>query len=118
MKFNSTIDKLGLIQDCETILGMADGGISGDATLLKTFTRLMNVWYRIANIWIWKNQTDWEYDVKELFYILVNKQKTKEELNLFKKLLKEKDIELYNLIEQEIIKQATAPINSEGVSPE
>lgn len=41
---------------------MADGGISGDATLLKTFTRLMNVWYRIAVTWIWKNQTDWEYD--------------------------------------------------------
>lgn len=62
MKFNSTIDKLGIIQDCETLLGMADTEISGDATLLKVFTRLSNVWYRRVNTWIWEATGTWEYD--------------------------------------------------------
>ena len=66
MKFSDTTNKTGLIQDCETLLGMADAGISGDATLLKTFTRLLNVWYRKANMWIWEVQSYWDYDDKNL----------------------------------------------------
>jgi len=62
MTFNDTTDKLGLIQDCETVLGMADADISGDATTLKVFTRLINAWYRRVNSWVWESTGTWEYD--------------------------------------------------------
>jgi len=62
MKFSSTTNLDGLIQDCETLLGMASADISGDATTLKTFTRLINVWYRRVNSWIWESTGTWEYD--------------------------------------------------------
>ena len=62
MQFNDTTNKSGLIQDCETLLGMSDGDISGDSTLLKIFTRLINIWYRRANSWIWEVTGTWEYD--------------------------------------------------------
>jgi len=62
MEFSNINDKSGLIQDCETLLGMSDGEISGDTTLLKTFTRLINIWYRRVNSWIWEVTGTWEYD--------------------------------------------------------
>jgi len=62
MEFSNTSQLSGLIQDCETLLGMDDGTISGDSTLLKTFTRLMNAWYRRVNSWIWEVTGTWEYD--------------------------------------------------------
>jgi len=62
MKYNSTSTLDGLIQDCETLLAMSDAGISGDATLLKVFTRLINVWYRRVNSAIWDVCGTWEYD--------------------------------------------------------
>ena len=62
MKFSDTSSKTGLIQDCETLLGMEDGAISGNATLLKVFTRMINVWYRRVNSWIWNVTGTWEYD--------------------------------------------------------
>jgi len=62
MKFNSTTNLDGLIQDCETLLGMENTGISGDATLLKVFTRMINAWYRRVNSWIWDSTGTWEYD--------------------------------------------------------
>lgn len=62
MQFNDTTNKRGLIQDCETLLGMTDGDISGDTTLLETFTRMINSWYRRVNSWIWEVTGTWEYD--------------------------------------------------------
>jgi len=62
MDFSNTSSKSGLIQDCETLLGLQDGAISGDTTLLKTFTRLINIWYRRVNGWIWDVCGTWEYD--------------------------------------------------------
>jgi len=62
MLFSDTTNKRGLIQDCETLLGMEDGGISGDTTLLETFTRMINIWYRRVNSWIWEATGTWEYD--------------------------------------------------------
>jgi len=44
------------------LLGMSDGDISGDATLLKKFTTLINAWYRRVNSWIWEVTGTWEYD--------------------------------------------------------
>lgn len=62
MKFNDTTNKTGIIQDIEGLLGFADGTISGDDTMLKTFTRMINIWYRTANQWIWQVTRNWEYD--------------------------------------------------------
>jgi len=62
MQFLDTTGKTGLINDCETLLGMADAEISGDTTLLKVFTRLINVWYRRTNSWIWEATGTWEFD--------------------------------------------------------
>jgi len=62
MIFNDETNNTGLIQDCESLLGMTDTDISGDTTLLKTFTRFINVWYRRVNSWIWESTGTWEYD--------------------------------------------------------
>jgi len=62
MKFNDTTSKTGMIQECETLLGMDDGHISGNATRLKIFTRLINGRYRQVNSWIWQATGTWEYD--------------------------------------------------------
>ncbi len=62
MKFNDTTDKQGILQHCETLLGMEDAHISGDSTLLKIFTRLCNVWYRRADNWIWEADSAWQFD--------------------------------------------------------
>lgn len=45
MKFSDTSNKNGLIQDSEILLNFPDGGISGDTTLLKQFTGLINQSY-------------------------------------------------------------------------
>jgi len=42
MVFNDTSTKLGIIQRCEQWTGLGDTGISGDATLLKQFTGIVN----------------------------------------------------------------------------
>jgi len=62
MKFNDVTNNTGLIQDCESILGMEDAEISGDTTKLKNFTRFINIWYRRVNSWIWEATDTWEYD--------------------------------------------------------
>ena len=62
MKFNSTTNLDGIIQLCELFLGMTDGDISGNATLLKQFTGLINTWYRRVNSLIWEVTGTWEYD--------------------------------------------------------
>lgn len=48
MQFSDTTNKLGLIQDCEFWTGLGDTGISGTASLLKDFTRLINERYSSA----------------------------------------------------------------------
>lgn len=48
MKFNDTTNKDGLIQDCEHWTNLGDAGISGDTSLLKHFTRLLNIRYGTA----------------------------------------------------------------------
>ncbi|TQF41165.1 hypothetical protein UNPF46_08575 [Bradyrhizobium sp. UNPF46] len=45
MQFNDTTSKSGLIQEYEFWIGVPDGAISGNTTLLKMVTRLMNVRY-------------------------------------------------------------------------
>ena len=45
MQFNNTSTKQGIIQDCEFWTNLGDGAISGDATLLAIFTRLVNLRY-------------------------------------------------------------------------
>ena len=62
MQFNDTTNKNGCVQLCEMFLGMTDGDISGNATLLKQFTGLINTWYRRVNSQIWEVTGTWEYD--------------------------------------------------------
>jgi hypothetical protein len=62
MRFNDTSSKSGIIQYCEVLLGMDDGEISGNTTLLKQFTMMINAWYRRVNSWIWEATGTWEYD--------------------------------------------------------
>jgi len=64
MYFNTTAttDSVGLIQDCENMLGMTANDIAGDSVLIKRFTGDINAWYRRVNIWIWENSGAWQYD--------------------------------------------------------
>ena len=62
MLFSNTTTQSGLIQDCETLTGIGKNGISGNTDKLKEFTRLMNVWYRKADSWIWDAVGDWDFD--------------------------------------------------------
>ena len=62
MVFSDTTNKDGLIQHCELLLAMTDADISGDATLLKQFTGLVNNHYRKTNSKIWDVTGTWEYD--------------------------------------------------------
>jgi len=62
VKFNDTTGETGLIQACEDYLGFDTTGISGDASLLKRFTRMINTWYRRADSWIWEADINWEFD--------------------------------------------------------
>lgn len=64
MKFNvtSSNESGGLIQQCETLLGMDPGTISGNSSLLKIFTTNINTYYERVNSWIWESTGDWEYD--------------------------------------------------------
>lgn len=60
--FNDTSNKSGLIQLCEQYTGLGDGNISGNATLLKQFTRgINNAYQKIVTI-IFESQDDWEWD--------------------------------------------------------
>jgi len=62
MVFNDTVTKDGLIQDCEFLLSLGDGTISGNTSLLQTFTALINRAYdKTAGI-ILQFQSDWEWD--------------------------------------------------------
>jgi hypothetical protein len=45
MQYSDTTNKSGIIQDIEFLTNLGDGVISGDSTLLKQFTRLINIRY-------------------------------------------------------------------------
>ena len=64
MQFNTTAStaSVGLIQDCENLLGMSANDIAGDSVLIKRFTGDINAWYRRVNVWIWENSGAWQYD--------------------------------------------------------
>src|SRR5690349_10215151 len=61
--FSDTTNKAGLIQDCETLLGFDDAAISGNTTLLKKFTVLLNLARRKAELLILQNSSPlWKWD--------------------------------------------------------
>jgi hypothetical protein len=62
IQFSDTTNKSGIIQLVELNCGLADGGISGDSTLLKQTTALANM--ASSEVWhlIFKNNTGWIYD--------------------------------------------------------
>lgn len=62
MVFNDTTNLAGLVQDCEFTTKLGYGGISGDTTKLKEFTRLMNTWYHKVITMILMAQDEWDYD--------------------------------------------------------
>lgn len=62
MQFSDTSNKLGLIQECEDLLGFDYGDISGDTDRLDGFTRLLNEAYRLVNKKIWRYSGTWQYD--------------------------------------------------------
>jgi len=62
MQFSNTTTKDGLIQDCELILFDDYGTISGDATRLATFTRLINRAYDKAATIIMEHDNRWQWD--------------------------------------------------------
>lgn len=62
MRFSDTSSKAGMIQECETLLGMEDGWISSNDIRLKTFTRLINERKKRVNSLIWQSSAIWEYD--------------------------------------------------------
>ncbi len=62
MVFNDTSNKNGIIQKIEVLLRFQDGGISGDSTLLKQFTGLINDRYNeiCAKILSWSSGWGWD----------------------------------------------------------
>lgn len=62
MDFSDTTNKNGLIQDCEILLGFQDGGISGNATLLKQFTSLINNAYMKTIAKVLASSDTWDWD--------------------------------------------------------
>lgn len=62
MKVSDTVVKDGIIQTCELLLDIGDGGISGNATLLQQFLNLANRAYDNIVSQIMKYQGDYEWD--------------------------------------------------------
>lgn len=63
MVFNDTTNKNGLIQECETWLFGSDyGAISGNSSMLLTFTRLLNYGLDVTVGEILKTDGKWQYD--------------------------------------------------------
>lgn len=60
--FSNTTDKNGIIQLIEFNTALGDGGVSGDATLLKQMTAQVN--QAMSEVWhiMWANQSGWAYD--------------------------------------------------------
>lgn len=62
LAFNDTTNYNGLIQMAETYTGLGLGNISGNTTLLKQFTRLINNAYQKLVTTILESQDDWDWD--------------------------------------------------------
>jgi hypothetical protein len=62
MQFSDTTNKNGLIQDCEFLLELGDAGISGNSTLLKQFTSLINQSRRRRELQIIRTQGEYSWD--------------------------------------------------------
>lgn len=62
MDFNKTSDRSGLIQDCEDLCNLGATGVSGNTTLLQTFTRYINQWYLKSVAWILEASSTWDWD--------------------------------------------------------
>lgn len=63
MQFSDTTNKNGIIQTCELLLDLGDAGITGDPTLLKQFTNLINHdAYDDVVAEIMKNEGTWQWD--------------------------------------------------------
>lgn len=62
MQYNDTTNLTGIIQACEDYTGLGDGAISGNATLLKQFTRYINTRYRVIRHWIFETLNAWKFD--------------------------------------------------------
>jgi hypothetical protein len=64
--YSDTTNKNGLIQLCEIYTGLGDGNISGNATLLKQFTRLINNAFQKHVTTILESEDDWDFDDSSL----------------------------------------------------
>jgi len=62
MQFSDTATRQGLIQDCEDLMNFPVTGISGNTTLLQTFTRNINQWYHKVITMILASQDSWDFD--------------------------------------------------------
>ena len=62
MQFNDTTSRTGLLQDCEDLLGLGALAITGNTTLLQTFTRNINSWYHKVVTMLLSSQDDWDFD--------------------------------------------------------
>lgn len=62
LQFSDTSTRQGLIQDCEDNLNFPAAGISGNTTLLQTFTRYINIWYHKVVTMIINSQDSWDFD--------------------------------------------------------
>lgn len=60
MKFNDSVEHLGLCQDINLLLGLSAADTSSFP--IKDKTRSINEWYRRTNSWIWQATGTWEYD--------------------------------------------------------
>lgn len=62
MVFNDTTNKNGMVQDIEMLLNFPDAGISGDATLLKQMTGLINQAYLKVAAYVMDLDPKWLWD--------------------------------------------------------
>lgn len=62
MQFSDTTNKNGIIQKCEFFCGLGDAGISGDTTLLKQFTGLINEGYLLTVGWVLESEGNYQWD--------------------------------------------------------
>lgn len=62
MQFSDTSTKKGLIQECEFLTNLGDAAISGDATLLANFVRLLNARYHQVVTLVLQSQDEWDFD--------------------------------------------------------
>jgi len=62
LKFSDTSTRQGIVQEIEGLLAMSATAISGDTTLLKDFTRRVNVRYSRVDHIIFESQGLWKYD--------------------------------------------------------